>query len=379
MDYKGQTNNQEGGFILTKLFKKRMKHSHRFRFTIYALMFINACFTALFLISFLNYNGVPISMKFYNEILVSMGGGLYKAYSNIPFFGDKIGFLNIENFYKTYGFNIDKGVWDRNINLHYFDFMIQFFILTIPLIVATWMIAFSTKIKIKVNEKEAETIDEKQYENYTKNLPNMKETKNPLKKLETFILSDGTQMKDSIDMKDIKKEAGLETYMKLIENVTLKRKYKGFEMNGAIENIKSHIKKSVYKNINDRENIYYEPRLGRVTNRELYFPSINQEVSMDQLISYYQMLLMFNLAKSHGNFSVYSLSRVIDAPDEIKRMAKNLYGNLSVKNIMYKVQTGSNKSNYFFTYSEIFYRVYRYKRHCGFSYKHLQENVEIKF
>jgi len=137
-----------------------------------------------------------------------------------------------------------------------------------------------------------------------------------------------------------------------------------------------------------------------VVNRELYFPSLKKEVTCEELISYYQTLLLFNLAKANGNFSMYNFTRKLEVPMEIKIMAKYLYGTVAIDKVLLINTKREIKNDSFINkikqklnietdtyeyleesedYAEIYYRIYRYKKYRGMGFEHLRKNITILF
>ena len=105
--------------------------------------------------------------------------------------------------------------------------------------------------------------------------------------------------------------------------------------------------------------------LGKSISKEMYIPSINKEVSKEELLKGYEVVLLFWMAKQTKNFSMHDYTVNLNVPLEFKIMSKWVAGRNAPASINVSTNPNVPRREARTRISEIYYRIYHFKEYLN--------------
>lgn len=296
-------------------------------------------------------------------------------YSNIPIYKHWVSPLSRHELYNDFHSVIDEGIISStSINDKWIEFYFKCFFESIPLFIGMLLVFSPVKKSIvykyygevrgEVEILRNKLINETSPERQTKIMMKINNIFYPLivKRYRGQIDYDAMKHMREIILSEGQSELRKQDRRENIEDIIERNKK-------FLDSYTFRLYENIDKYILEDEN-YIINSDGVKLNRELFFPTLDKEVSIEEFKRYCKVVMYFYLAKLNANFKMYQYSECIeDLPHEIRILCKWIGSEQvpSVEEIFVKTKYGTSKK-----YSEIYYRGYRMLKYMGIHHSHCE-------
>lgn len=264
--------------------------------------------------------------------------------NNIPIYDYYTQYFNRAFQYENYEYYINQGLLTgSSINIQFFNYYRKFFFEFLPIYISIFFM-FSSLYEINI-----------WFDDYNNKLKfrSLKPIRNPKETIQKII--DGMGIKDKKSL-----EKRYSTIEKLKEGIANAHKTQEAML---INNIDKHIY--------DKDNYFLHKGKNTVFNRELYYPSIGKEISVDKLKEIYSYFLLFKIAKTYTNFPLKKFTTTLDIPEE----RKSLLTWISSKSTP-RYRNAVNEKGKIEIY-ELYYKIHRINKYLGLKYEYMSKYLNI--
>jgi hypothetical protein len=379
-------------------FIKWLKKNYLFRLIIFFIVFLLSFVLIISMIS--NAINSQNIIQVYNEFMHSFS----KELNYMPVYKEYANYFKAYFYYENYAYPINQGFYEKKFWLFWFMTVLE----ALPFFIVYFLFLPNfSKTKDSFFE-------------YEKQLKwrSLKNEPNPISEMEKMIFTEGThgEPSDTYSMDEVYQMMELYKERPYYDNMKVEGLYSLYKSKlqlNLLRYCKSLIKlREEYNNqqdwdnffkksINDNKNLNqflflanlngkeweedktkeekeelfemykfenhfrYVQELKSFVSKELYIPSLNKELPMEELLKYYEYIVIFWMAKQTKNFPMYDYTVNIDMPIEFKIVAKWTSGRNAPGKINVPTNTNVPRRDSGTRNADIYYRIFRFKEYIG--------------